>query len=307
MMTWKAAAILLCMALLAACSSIEVLEAPRAPQASSPPGPAVTEGIDTYMQQRLRVESVGFRLRRAAAPQCARQDTTRNDLGIVVWSLANFPNPEDRSRLQRLYNLTDEVTVALFIEGGPSQAAGLRPGAIITHVDGVALPAGQGATARFIAISSDAARSGPVNLHLRDGRTMAIAAQAVCAQPALLVRSPDINAATDGNALAITTALHGMLKSDDELAVILGHELGHILLGHTKPGSNPDRKREMDADRTGLELAAQAGFDISAAPALWSRLNRSKAAPALADTHPTGPEREAAIRRLVEQHLKSSN
>lgn len=265
------------------------------------PGPAVTEGIDIYMQQRMQVESVGFRLRKAAADACERQDLARRDIGVVVWSLANFPNPVDRTRLERLYGLTDAVTVALAVTGGPGRSAGLRPGAIITHVDGIELPSGQGATARFISITNEAARRGSFSVRLASGREHVIHPEQVCASPVLLVRSPDMNAATDGNAVAMTTALHGLLRSDDEIAVILGHELAHIILGHTRPGAAAGPSRETEADRAGLELAARAGFDITAAPALWKRLNSSRVAASLASTHPTGPEREAAIRKAVEE------
>jgi predicted Zn-dependent protease len=48
-------------------------------------------------------------------------------------------------------------------------------------------------------------------------------------------------------------------------------------------------------------LAARAGYDIAAAPALWSRLNNTRIAPGLATTHPTGPAREAAIRKAVQE------
>ena len=48
--------------------------------------------------------------------------------------------------------------------------------------------------------------------------------------------------------------------SDDELAVILGHEFGHGIL---QTGSKPHF--EADADYIGLYMAAQAGYDIETA------------------------------------------
>jgi Zn-dependent protease with chaperone function len=298
-MSRHAVVLLLLSLVLAACSSLAPQDEPSGLKPGT--GPAVTEGIDIYMQQRLRVESVGFRLRQAAATRCGASGSTRKDLGAVVWSLANFPNPVDRTRLERLYNLTEAVTVALAIEGGPARKAGLRPGTIITHVDGIELPVGPGATARFIALSNEAASRGNVSLRLSDGAERLIQPELVCSSPVLLVRSEDMNAATDGKAVAMTTGLYGLLRSDDEIAVVLGHELAHILLGHTRSGSAADPSRETDADRAGLELAARAGYDIAAAPALWSRLNNTRIAPGLATTHPTGPAREAAIRKAVQE------
>lgn len=265
----------------------------------STPGPQVTEGIDLYMRQRADVESVGFRLRRAAAPECQAQGRARADIGLVVWSNANFPHPDDRRRLVETFGLTEAVTVGLSIRQGPADKAGLRQGDIVVRINGEDLPSGPGATARFIALSTAAATNGPIALQLADGTTHRIEPETVCASPTLLIRSPDMNAATDGNAIAITTALYAALRSSDELAVILGHELAHDLLGHTRSGWRADPAREIEADRKGLELAARAGFDIGAAPALWSRLNASGIPGGVARTHPSGPEREAAIRKAV--------
>lgn len=286
---------------LAACASLgepgTTSDRPAAP--TSTPGPAVTEGIELYMRQRADVESVGFRLRRAAAPECQRQGRARADIGLVVWSSANFPNPEDRRRLAETFGLTDAVTVGLSIRQGPADQAGIKPGDIVVRINADDLPSGPGATARFIALSTTAAAEGPTTLQLADGTTRTLVPETVCTSPTLLIRSPDMNAATDGNAIAITTALYTSLRSSDELAVILGHELAHDLLGHTRSGWRADPSREVEADRKGLELAARAGFDIGAAPALWSRLNSSGMAGGLSETHPSGPERETAIRKAV--------
>lgn len=314
---------------LAACASIDGPDdiAPR-PRVSEPvSAPSVTEGIEQYMQQRARVESVGFRLRRAGEPDCRKLNRTRNDLGIVVWSLASFPNADDQARLRGAYGLDNSVTVAIAIEGAPARKAGLRNGDVITHVNGEVLPVGTGATDRFIARSNAAARAGAVSLRLKDGRELSITPDAVCDYPALLVRSPDTNAAADGTSFAITTGLYDVTRSDDELAVILGHELAHNILGHlagAATGSSTtgrlleaftrssisaalssaatpahDPKKEIEADRFGLQLMARAGFDITAADTMWTRLNHAGSATLISRTHPTGNDRQAALRKAI--------
>lgn len=315
---------------LTACASIdgpdEIAPRPRAPEPATTA--SVTQGIEQYMQQRARVESVGFRLRRAAEPECRKQNRTRNDLGLVVWSLASFPNADDQARLRGAYGLDNSVTVAIAIEGAPAHRSGLRQGDVITHVNGEALPVGTGATERFIARSNAAARSGAVTIRVADGRVLSVAPDAVCDYPALLVRSPDTNAAADGASFAITTALYDLTRSDDELAVILGHELAHNILGHlasTTPsgGSSTGRlleaftrssisaalsaaatpahdpKKEIEADRVGLELMSRAGFNVTAADTMWTRLNAAGNATLISRTHPTGTDRQAALRKAI--------
>lgn len=306
----------------AACSTAPEI-APPVTQAPAPAAASVTQGLARYMQQRARVERVGFRLRKAAAATCAKSDETRPDLGIIVWSLANFANPDDRARLQSDFGLTNAVTVALAVEGAPAAQVGLRAGATITHVGDDPVGEGKGATERFIQLSNAAARDGAVYLRLTDGRTLTATPETVCEFPTLLVRSPEINAAADGRVLAITTGLFDLTRSDDEVALILGHELAHNVLGHLKASAGAQQKpggildafvrmtigtavakaaarpysieNEKEADYVGLYFMARAGYDVAAAETFWRRLNETTRAAAVNTTHPTGEARLTAI------------
>lgn len=318
----KRIALLLTTLTLAACATT-----PSAPPVTKTPPitSSVTNGLETYMAARARVEAVAYRLRRAASPDCARRGKTKPDLGLVVWSLANFPNEQDRTRLAQDFNLSNAVTVALAVEGAPAASAGLRSGAIVTRVNGEDVGDGKGATERFIALSNAAAKQGPVRVAQQSGSELTLAAEAICEFPALLVRSADINAAADGSVLAITTGLYDLTRNDDERALILGHELAHNVLGHlakastAKPGGILDAfvkstigtavaaainrpysiAFEKEADRVGLYFMARAGYDITAAEAFWKRLNETTRATAVTATHPTGPERLKAIQATI--------
>lgn len=311
--------------LLAACASTP--DTPPVTTAPSAPAVSVTSGLERYMEQRARVESVGFRLRKSAASYCAKQKQTKPDLGLIVWSLANFPSEEDRAHLQSAFNLTEAVTVALAVENAPASSAGLKPGTVITHVNDEAVREGKGATERFIALSTAAGKKGPVHVRLAGGSDVTVKPDIVCEFPTLLVRSPEINAAADGRVLAITTGLFDLTRSDDELALILGHELAHNVLGHLKNAPAAQRKpgdildafvratigsavagtvsppfsvaNEKDADYAGLYFMARAGFDIGAAESFWQRLNETARATSVAKTHPSGAERLRALQATI--------
>src|SRR5262249_26961518 len=49
-----------------------------------------------------------------------------------------------------------------------------------------------------------------------------------------------VNAWTDGKTVWITRGMLRFLKSDDELAAVLGHEMGHALRGHIRQGYAQD-------------------------------------------------------------------
>ena len=107
-----------------------------------------------------------------------------------------------------------------------------------------------------------------------------------CGYDVQLDPSDELNARADGKRLFITTAMAGFTATDDELALILGHELAHHVLGHRGWHEAETRGRETQtvpalsgtaggterqADRVGLYLAARAGFDPAIAPAFWRR------------------------------------
>ncbi len=119
-----------------------------------------------------------------------------------------------------------------------------------------------------------------------------------------------------------------MQLSDDEVAMVMGHEIAHALLEHAREqmGKNVvtsgamrlgaallglgqigdlgaqvgshlmalkySRDDEAQADALGLVLAARAGYDPRAGVTLWQKMSTGGGAPpAILSTHPTGPER----------------
>ena len=103
--------------------------------------------------------------------------------------------------------------------------------------------------------------------------------------------SDELNARADGRRLFISTALAGFTESDDELALILGHELAHHVLRHRHWSATGGAARhaneevwaveggegaaEQQADRVGLYLMARAGFDPAVAAPFWRRFGES--------------------------------
>ena len=151
-----------------------------------------------------------------------------------------------------------------------------------------------------------------------------------------VLQSPSINAfCMPGGKIAFFTGILDKLKlTDDEVAMIMGHEMGHALWEHarertaktniTSIGSRViggllfgqagemigaagsslaalkfSRNDETEADLIGMELAARGGYDPRAGVTLWQKMSEASkgAPPAWFSTHPSGKTRIQTIEK----------
>ncbi len=150
-----------------------------------------------------------------------------------------------------------------------------------------------------------------------------------------LIGSPQVNAfCMPGGKIAFYMGILDNLKlTDDEVAMVMGHEVAHALreharermgksqatnigasvlsqllglgdLGQTAAGYGAQlltlkfgREDESEADLVGMELAARAGFDPRSGVTLWQKMgaNSAGAPPQWLSTHPAGSTRIADI------------
>ena len=147
-----------------------------------------------------------------------------------------------------------------------------------------------------------------------------------------LIGSKQINAfCMPGGKIAFYTGILDQLNlTDDEAAMIMGHEMAHALREHARAriaksqgtgmlfslgaqlfglGQLGDvaaglgtqlltlrfsREDESDADLVGLEVAARGGFNPQASVSLWEKMGRAgggAGGPNFLSTHPSGPQR----------------
>ncbi len=151
-----------------------------------------------------------------------------------------------------------------------------------------------------------------------------------------LIGSKQINAfcMPGGKIVFYTGILDTLRLTDDEVAVVMGHEVAHALREHARErlakngitrfgtailgaaisgGRYADlihqagglatlkfsRDNETDADAVGLDLAARAGFDPRTGVTLWQKMTAANrnAPPQFLSTHPSGPNRIKEIER----------
>ncbi len=155
-----------------------------------------------------------------------------------------------------------------------------------------------------------------------------------------LVDEPEtVNAfALPGGKMVVFTGILPVTQTEDGLAVVMGHEVGHALARHgtermtthlgvetarelllgddwaetatlvkdlalTLPHS---RAQETDADRTGLLLMARAGYDPREAVPFWTRMSQlgGEKPPEMMSTHPSDETRIGTLEEMMPEALQ---
>lgn len=139
--------------------------------------------------------------------------------------------------------------------------------------------------------------------------------------------------------IGVTTGLLALVRNDDQLAAVLGHEVGHVVARHAAERySNTalasvglqavqgvagdyaraagaigglgaqygvllpfSRRDELEADRLGVDYMQRAGFKPAESLALWRIMaqQRQTSTPEFASTHPSDASRIAALEQYI--------
>lgn len=141
--------------------------------------------------------------------------------------------------------------------------------------------------------------------------------------------------------IGVTTSLLSLVRNDDQLAAVLGHEVGHVVAQHaaerysstavTSIGIQAaqgvagdygqavgalggfgaqlgvllpfSRRDELEADRLGVDYMVRAGYRASEAIALWNLMaaQRQSSTPEFASTHPSDATRIAELQAYIRE------
>ncbi len=251
--------------------------------------------IDTL---RERLDRVAHKVLQANVDLCEKPGL---DIGVVTQTVKSFPK-ELRAGAKRELDLTEDPVVVYVRFGSVGQRAGLKKGDQLLDEDGNALASPSKALTRHLSAQQPISRSRDDQIEVIE-----LKPQTSCDYLVMLKMSSVINAYANGKAIAVTAGMLDFVKSDDELAYIIGHELAHNTQSHIRKsitnyvlslgGTRYTRPFEAEADYVGLYYMERAGFDSAGVEDMWRRLAKLSIRPiGRAKTHPAYPSRTVQIR-----------
>lgn len=249
-------------------------------------------------------------------------------LGVSLHHVSQY-QPAYRAAAKTAFGLDDSYPSILAVaKGSPASASGLKPNDRLRAVNGVNLAGNsrqQKSAASYDAVSTAMAtlealpeyRAAVLSIERGgQGLEVSVLPHNVCRSRVELAPGNAINANANGLVAQISGRLVNWVESDDELALVIAHEMAHNLMGHPKKLSEKSslsglatslglsgraqRQMELEADRMGIIMAASAGYNYKIAADFWARLNsNAPLASFLATSHPTTRARRENAQRVV--------
>jgi predicted Zn-dependent protease len=287
--------------------------------------------LENALKQQLRLINVANPLLRAAVPLCGAK--VRPVSGFSVGNAHLWKKDYYAAALAVGY--TDTLVVMHVTSGLAGDQAGIRVGDRIIAVNGSPISIGSRAVADFTAKVPSAKNKSPAEYSVTYRRgeetsTVTVRTQLACSYSPQLLQEDGINAYADGQSIFLTSGILRFFPDDNDLAVVIGHELAHDAMHHiesqqknsligallgavvdvaaatqgvnthgdfssqgAKLGSmvfSQDFERE--ADYVGLYVLALAGRPLQEAPKVWRQMAIAQPGSIkFATSHPTTAER----------------
>ena len=300
---------------LAAAAGLTILAAPVHARAGG-------DSLQALGSRDLRLATIGYRLARANADRCTRHDMLT---GLVLHDLSQY-DPDDRAAVARAFRLGDGIGILSVVPDSPAARAGLYRNDEILAIGsaGVRDPSvawqGAGSYDRMEAILSlldTTLRAGPTPLLVRRGNAIFVVrlrAEPGCGGRFNVSPSRSVNAWSDGHYVDVTTAIMDMTANDDELALIVAHEMSHNILDHSDKlanvpsglfsaigfGAGKVKATEIEADAYAVGVMARAGYDAEKSIPFLERAGRRRWWDVAAD-HPGIKRRIKTIRAALSE------
>jgi len=184
-----------------------------------------------YIDQMSLVKSIGFKINSVNADICNKTDfnsgltfANENVMGLKIAKF--FPSK---------INLGSQVSIINIVKNSPADKAGLALGDIILEVEGYTFPEGKNALKKISKHFKDIEEKKIKKIKIdRNGEilTFDINQTKICNYPIIFTQDKIVNAYADGKSIIMTQGMVDYARDDNEIAMVIAHELAHNDRGH---------------------------------------------------------------------------
>lgn len=290
----------------------------------------------TYFERQERLYRVGLPLLKGALNYYNKKPSI--SFGIIVHT-KNLYEKEDIPIIRKKYVVNDIPSIIYLHPDFGGFKGGLKINDKIIEIDGKKI----NNLEKFSKVLKeiDLKKESVEFVIEREGERLKlnIPTTKICPFSFHIVMDPEIrdtiNAYTDGERIFVTPGLLRFIQDDNELAIVLSHEIAHAVLEHVQKtlgnkiiGSILDiaitiatgintqgvfgtlgglvysKEFEKEADYLGTYIAAVSGYDITNAANIWRKLAAEypgSTKDIFLATHPSSPERYVLIENTVKE------
>ena len=239
--------------------------------------------VDRRVGLQQRLNAVAFPILRGARPFCGTGTRLSHGLSVAAespFAEANGYAYDDRGRRG------DTPRLLYTVPGSPAHRAGLRGGDEILAVNGVRT-ARKGGKVLFRAMREGG--GAPLWLLVRRGpdkRMAKVVPVAICDTPVVLAAAQEVVSWSTRSKVKVSEGMVRFVRTDTELALVVAHELSHIIVGDLSVGlqqrasSSATRARSSDAAPRGSRTTPTTWGSTSSPGRDFNRIRRWAFSPA---------------------------
>ncbi len=290
--------------------------------------------VDYKVRQYVRLFRVSYPLLAATAPMC--EGRHRPGLGYILISRDDFAE-DMRPAASRVFQLGGGLQILDVFADTPAARAGLQAGDELLSVDDFRVGGERGMEIRLNQFLRNGDPRKPRRFTVsRNGRqlTTTVRPDTVCDYGLGINGAGEVNAMADGDNVIVTKGMMRFAETDQELALVVAHELAHNTMKHidakrtnatgglildvlaAAAGVNTQglfsnigasaysQDFESEADYVGMYIMARAGQPLRGAADFWRRMaaeHPASIASSHSASHPASAERFVSLEQTVRE------
>ena len=290
--------------------------------------------VTGVVNDQTRLYRVSYPLLKAAAPMC--KDKVRNGIGVMA---INRHMLGTLSEVADTVGIGDEFKVVVVVADSPVAAAGIQVNDVLVSINDWKPATDKDSIKLFPEKINELLKPGtPLQVVVKRGDALVnatVTPETVCTYPVQMSNDTIINAFADGEKVVIARGMMRFATSDEELSLVISHEISHNAMGHLTAqrgnriigaimdgilagltrtqstgaftnamGASFSQDFEAEADYVGLYVMARANEPIKEAPKFWRRMAAESPAN-ITNTHnashPATSYRMLALDKTVEE------